>query len=101
MDRVSLTLATVFMASIGALIGAKAPVGGPSRSTNAAQTSSRFMFCRTGGGYDCVVDGDTAWVGGVKVRIADIDAPETHPPHCPEEARLGERATRRLAELMN
>lgn len=35
------------------------------------------------------------------MRVADIDAPETHPPHCPYEADLGDRATRRLAELMN
>lgn len=48
-----------------------------------------------------MVDGDTAWIGGVKVRVADIDAPETHPPRCAREADLGERATRRLAELMN
>lgn len=48
-----------------------------------------------------MVDGDTAWIGGVKVRVADIDAPETHPPRCRAEAELGERATLRLAELMN
>ncbi len=60
-----------------------------------------FAVCRTGGGVDCVVDGDTAWIGGVKVRVADIDAPETHPPRCRAEAELGERATLRLAELMN
>jgi endonuclease YncB( thermonuclease family) len=35
------------------------------------------------------------------VRVADIDAPETHPPRCRREAELGARATRRLAELMN
>jgi endonuclease YncB( thermonuclease family) len=50
---------------------------------------------------NCVVDGDTAWINGVKVRVADIDAPETHPPRCPQEADLGDRATKRLAELMN
>lgn len=48
-----------------------------------------------------MVDGDTAWIGGEKIRIADIDAPETHPPRCDNEAELGNRATRRLAELMN
>lgn len=66
-----------------------------------AFSSSNFSICHTGGGVNCVVDGDTAWITGVKVRIADIDAPETHPPRCEEEARLGERATERLAELMN
>ena len=55
-----------------------------------------FGFCHTGGGTNCVVDGDTIWLGGEKIRVADIDAPETHPPKCAEEARLGEAATRRL-----
>ena len=53
------------------------------------------------GGVNCVVDGDTAWIDGEKIRVADIDAPETHPPHCQSEAELGDRATRRLAELLN
>jgi endonuclease YncB( thermonuclease family) len=47
------------------------------------------------------VDGDTAWIDGVKFRLADIDAPETHPPRCPSEAALGEKATRRLAALFS
>jgi micrococcal nuclease len=47
-----------------------------------------------------VVDGDTFWVGGDKIRIADIDTPETHPPRCAYEAELGEKATRRLAALL-
>jgi endonuclease YncB( thermonuclease family) len=54
-----------------------------------------------GGGTNCVVDGDTAWIDGTKVRIADIDAPETHSPHCASEAALGDRATVRMAELIN
>ncbi len=60
-----------------------------------------FGFCHTGGGTNCVVDGDTLWLGGQKIRVADIDAPETHPPRCAEEARLGRAATRRLQQLLN
>lgn len=60
-----------------------------------------FGLCPTGGGKNCVVDGDTIWVNGIKVRILDIDAPETHPPRCALEADLGARATRRLAQLLN
>jgi micrococcal nuclease len=48
-----------------------------------------------------VVDGDTFYVNGAKVRIAGIDAPETHPPRCAEEARLGNAATERLRALLN
>lgn len=61
----------------------------------------RFGLCHIGGGRNCVVDGDTIWMDGVKIRIADIDAPETHPPRCPYEADLGNKATRRLHQLLN
>jgi len=61
----------------------------------------RFGSCYTGGGRNCVVDGDTFWMNGVKIRIADIDAPETHPPRCARERELGFAATRRLQQLLN
>jgi endonuclease YncB( thermonuclease family) len=60
-----------------------------------------FSLCFTGGGFNCVVDGDTIWFQGEKIRIADIDAPETHPPRCPSEQQLGERATLRLQQLLD
>lgn len=60
-----------------------------------------FALCHTGGGTNCVVDGDTIWMDGIKIRVADIDAPETHPSRCPQEAELGNRATERLYELVN
>src|SRR5829696_2988400 len=50
---------------------------------------------------DCVVDGDTIWYGGLKIRLADIDAPEISEPKCASEATLGHRAKRRLFELIN
>jgi endonuclease YncB( thermonuclease family) len=62
---------------------------------------AHFGFCHTGGGQNCVVDGDTLYVEGVKIRIADIDAPETHEPKCAEEKSLGDRATQRLIQLVN
>lgn len=60
-----------------------------------------FSMCHTGGGYNCVVDGDTIWLEGEKIRIADIDAPETHEPRCSAEKALGDRATIRLQQLLN
>ena len=60
-----------------------------------------FGLCHVGGVSNCVVDGDTFWIDGEKVRIAGIDAPETHPSHCAEEARLGSAATGRLRALLN
>lgn len=59
-----------------------------------------FRYCFVGGGYNCVVDGDTIWLKGQKIRIADIDAPETHDPRCVSEKALGDRATRRLHDLL-
>jgi len=51
--------------------------------------------------HTCVVDGDTIWLDGVKIRIADIDTPEIRQPKCRFEKQLGERAAIRLVELLN
>ncbi len=59
-----------------------------------------FSFCHVDGGYNCVVDGDTIWLEGVKIRIADIDTPETHDYRCQAEKDLGNRATVRLQEIL-
>jgi micrococcal nuclease len=75
---------------------------GPVRfGANAAMISARFGLCHSGDARNCVVDGDTFWSGGVKIRIADIDTPETHPPRCAAEAARGEAATVRLQALLN
>ena len=47
------------------------------------------------------MDGDTIWIGGQNIRIADIDAPETHDYRCLSEKALGDRATQRLHQLVN
>lgn len=73
------------------------PVNLGSRS---AQVTTRFGYCHAGGGFNCVVDGDTFWLDGVDIRIADIDAPETHDYRCSEELSLGNRATDRLHQLL-
>ncbi|MFN4095203.1 MAG: thermonuclease family protein [Sphingomonas sp.] len=77
--------------------GVAAPLADP--ATPALR--STFGLCHRGGGTNCVVDGDTFWMAGVKIRIADIDTPETHPARCAEEARLGAAATQRLQALLN
>lgn len=63
--------------------------------------SARFTLCHSGGGQNCVVDGDTFRFAGDKYRIADIDTPETHPARCAEEAALGAAATGRLHDWLN
>lgn len=63
--------------------------------------AASFALCAEGPRTTCVVDGDTFWLNGEKVRIADINAPETHSAGCPAEQTLGDRATRRLIMLLN
>jgi micrococcal nuclease len=60
-----------------------------------------FGLCGGGGRANCVVDGDTIWHRGVKIRLADIDTPEVFSPQCASEAALGRQATERLLELIN
>ena len=60
-----------------------------------------FQRCTGPARVTCVVDGDTIWYRGEKIRLADINAPEVSQPACAAEAVLGERATRRLTELLN
>ena len=64
-------------------------------------TIAAFALCAQGPRTTCVVDGDTFWLSGEKIRIADINAPETHQPACPAERERGERAKRRLLALLN
>jgi endonuclease YncB( thermonuclease family) len=45
-------------------------------------------------------DGDTFVMGGRRIRIANIDAPELHPPRCAEEQRLGMAAKEKLQQLL-
>lgn len=63
--------------------------------------SAHFTICGHAKRIDCMVDGDTFWMAGTKIRIADIDTPETHPPRCAREGRLGEAATVKMQALLN
>jgi endonuclease YncB( thermonuclease family) len=72
------------------------PVAGPGDGI-----SARFGLCHSGGGTNCVVDGDTFWLAGEKYRFAGIDTPETHPARCADEQARGDAATLRLQALLN
>lgn len=87
--------------AITVLVGGGIGIFIPLRGGTAEPMSVSFSMCHAGGGTNCVVDGDTIWLQGVKIRIADIDAPETHPSRCAREADLGNRATQRLHDLLN
>lgn len=49
--------------------------------------------------HHCVVDGDTVWWNGEKIRIADIDAPEIN-GRCARERDLAVAARTRLVQLL-
>jgi len=67
----------------------------------ATLAAAAFALCAPGPRTTCVVDGDTFWLQGEKIRIADINAPETHEAGCPAELAKGEATTRRLIALLN
>lgn len=95
-SRSNLVLTTLAGLMLGGLMAIGWPV-----ATEAAEPSLRdFAVCGTVRNT-CVVDGDTFWLEGVKIRIADIDTPEISSPSCDAEYALGIRARDRLAELLD
>lgn len=68
---------------------------------NLLALAATFALCSGTPRVTCVVDGDTFWLHGEKVRIADINAPETVQARCPREQALGQRAKLRLLALLN
>lgn len=74
----------------------------PAAASGASDTlRAQFALCSGALCSTCVVDGDTLWYGGEKIRLADLDAPEVFSPACPREAELGRRATARMQALLN
>lgn len=69
--------------------------------TKTAVNFHPYTLCSGSVRIHCVVDGDTLWHEGTKIRVADIDAPEVGEPKCSSEAALGARATKRLLQLVN
>lgn len=60
-----------------------------------------FGLCAEGGLTNCVASGDSFYLGGKTVRIANIEAPQQYGAACPREARLGQQSARRLQALLN
>lgn len=109
-DRLVLGMAATFILTLAALQAREQDGSAtrimsrfvaPSASAASDRLSAQFTMCHTGGGNNCVVDGDTFWFAGQKIRIADIDTPETHAPRCDDERARGEAATRRMHHLLN
>ncbi|MFN3863767.1 MAG: thermonuclease family protein [Erythrobacter sp.] len=85
------------------------PFGGGGQEATGAVTvagggdseRARFSLCSGPIRVTCVVDGDTIWYRGEKIRIADLDTPEVTSPGCANEAAMGRKATLRLQALLN
>lgn len=80
---------------------ARFPGSGEKSVMQGESLRASFSLCSGARRINCVVDGDTFWFRGKKIRIADIDAPELSPSRCAHEAELGEAAKRRLLALLN
>jgi endonuclease YncB( thermonuclease family) len=92
-------LAAVLAWLWGTNTGVVTPIG--FMATQPERIVAHFGRCGRSIDTACVVDGDTFRLGERRIRIIGIDAPETHPSRCAEEARLGEAATVRLQALLN
>jgi micrococcal nuclease len=69
----------------------------PAADARAAQ----FDQCYNAQGPNCVLDGDTIYVGSKQVEIAGIEAPSIADARCPVEHDRGVTAAVGLAELLN
>lgn len=76
---------------------APTPVSAPA----AAASPQRFALCGEGQHGNCIIDGGTIWLDGVKIALADIDAPDPAQPRCTQETKLGTEAKIRLQGLLN
>ncbi|MCW1383109.1 thermonuclease family protein [Novosphingobium sp. KCTC 2891] len=90
-----------FAALLAFLGGRSCTFAHPFSQVGADREAARFAPCAAAKRVTCIVDGDTFWYQGTKIRIADINAPEVSHPGCAREAALGAAATRRLTQLLN
>lgn len=65
----------------------------------AAEPVSAMELCSGQNRVTCVVDGDTVWIKGEKIRLEGIDAPEPR-GRCYEELIAAAEATERLRVLL-
>lgn len=64
-----------------------------------AMAAGDYPICGSGRRVTCVVDGDTFWLRGEKIRISNIDAPEMA-ARCEAELQRAIASTLRLAQLL-
>lgn len=90
--------AIFFAPDFGNGINAEAATG---NSRPVDREDAHFHICSGPVRVTCVVDGDTIWYRGEKIRLVGFDAPEISNPGCTRERRLGERAKLRLRDWLH
>ena len=96
------TLLIAGLAGLGYLNFAPGEAGGATGAGEGTSVSSiAFAMCGRPPHSNCVIDGDTFYLGNESIRVADIDTPETNQPQCAYERQLGDRATARFHQLLN
>ena len=91
------------LSRVGALVdrmttSAYTPSAPPDFSATVAPRA--MPICGVGRRVDCVVDGDTIWLAGEKIRLVNIDAPEVK-GRCRAETQRAAAATRALARMLD
>ncbi|MEM7779476.1 MAG: thermonuclease family protein [Pseudomonadota bacterium] len=98
--------AILFAPSLGDGPQAEAASFAPEKASAAAslvvdREEATFPLCSGRQRITCVVDGDTIWYRGEKIRLVGFDTPEISNPGCAREKRLGEEAKLRLQSWLN
>jgi len=65
------------------------------------EKSGTFAFCGRSGLNNCVADGNTFWMKGVKMQLAGIEVPQIDRARCMEERQRGFVAKVRLRDMLN
>lgn len=91
----------LFAAAIVALVVGIAVATFSNYDPAAAARAGHFGQCYNEPGPNCVVDGGTIYVGGEKVAIAGMEAPDIRGAACAAEQSRGIEAALRLADLLN
>lgn len=95
--------AVTLTAALALIAGGAFERSGPAAVAARTSVSSGLVFglCDGGGLTNCVASGDSFYLGGKTVRIANIEAPQVYGAACPREARLGRESALRLQALLN
>lgn len=89
---------------IGLMLLALLPAGcDVSSSAETTEHAGPIGYCDGGQRYTCIVDGDTIWLEGEKLRPKGFDTPESQTNMCGgrKERQLAFKAKARLRELLN